>query len=461
MVTCNTIPYAIGGAVSQLESNLELTLANQSDQTSQTLTLTGGTASFVFTSKLASGSKYQIAVKTQPASPKQLCSVSPETGVIGNADISVAVTCQTYHQISGRVLGYKGTGLAVTLSSTSPGFTPPTSSIDASGNYVFSDVLDGTYTITPSTSPSCWAMSPPSIGIAPVWNGVDSTGNNFTATLSPTLKNWCPMATMPTGSAFTSVSGSSASDVWVLTPPYTLSNWTGASWNSVTAANYVDAAPYRRLWVDAPGDVWALGVPMIDHWNGSLVPNLHSPGGPWSGVWGFGTTNIWFVAGSIANWNGSSFSNTNPCDVVHPVGIWGSSESDMWAVGVGACHLSGGSWTTGSAGTTNALNDIWGSWKYDIWAVGVAGTIVHLGAGQWSPSPYSGVTTNKDLNRIWGSGPNVAWAVGAGGTILRWDGSAWTKVPSGTSADLTGVWGSGSKDVWAVGGDTILRWQDQ
>jgi hypothetical protein len=455
VVTCTTVPYAVGVTVSQLRSSVVLTLTNQTDQTSQDLTLSSGMASAQFAYKLASGSKYQIAVKTQPSSPKQQCSVMPGTGVIGNADVTATVTCQSYHQVSGKVIGTQGAAFGVTLTSDASSVSTATT-VDSSGYYSFANVLDGGYTI--SASLTSWVISPQALGVTLTWNGSDGVGLNFTAIKQACVGNWCVMNPMPAGSLFESISGTSASDVWVFTPNFTLSHWNGASWTSAATSNSPSFS-YSRIWADAPGDVWAFGSPMLERWNGSRV-TITGSGGPWSDAWGFSSTDIWFVYNYAMHWNGSSFSTPESLGAYFN-GVWGSDTGDIWAVGPAniARHRTAGSWATVSSGTTNQLGGIWGSAYNDVWAVGAAGTIVHWDGNQWSPSPYSGITTTKGLSRVWGGGKDAVWAVGAGGTIIHWDGTSWTSENSGTSVDLVGLWGAGSNDVWAVGGNTILRRQ--
>jgi len=82
------------------------------------------------------------------------------------------------YTISGTVSGAVASGVSIALSGTASGST----TTDASGNYSFAGLSNGTYTVTPSKAG--YTFSPPNQTV-PV-NGANAPGISFTATLIPT-----------------------------------------------------------------------------------------------------------------------------------------------------------------------------------------------------------------------------------------------------------------------------------
>src|ERR1700752_1994127 len=84
------VTYTIGAQVSGLSgSGLILQLS-----TGGTLPVTANGLS-TFATRLPGGTAYQLSVKTQPSSPRQICSVTSGSGVIAASKVTVAITCQT------------------------------------------------------------------------------------------------------------------------------------------------------------------------------------------------------------------------------------------------------------------------------------------------------------------------------------------------------------------------------
>jgi hypothetical protein len=473
VVTCNTNKYAISGTVSQLRSNLVLTLANQSDHTSQDLNLSSGTSSFQFTNKLPSGSNYLIAIKTQPASPKQLCSVTQGTGVVGSADMSVAVVCQTYHQVSGRVFGAQGLPFGVSLQSDASGVTNSTT-VDASGNYVFADVLDGSYKVTPSLTN--WVTSPVELGASLVWNGTDGAGLNFNAIQSSCDGKWCQMTSVPydTSGFLSFISGSGPDNVWVGMTGIgsnsawkDFAQWDGTSWTTRRCA--VSTLSLEGFSATSATNAWTVGYGgVIVNWNGVswAYKETTNVSAYWHGVWSKGSGDVWAVGeelgsglGKLAHYDGSVWS-WSPVSVTGSIpalnAAW-SIGSEAWVVGNNGTILhwdgTSGSWGPETSGTNSHLLSVWGSSSGDVWAVGNSGTIVHRSGTTWSPTTVG----TSPLRSVWGTGPSDMWAVGSGGTVLHWDGT-WSPLTV-TTKDVQAVWGTGPKDVWISTGNAILRWQ--
>jgi len=104
-------------------------------------------------------------------------------GVYGYAAGSFTVT-GTYvlggstYSISGTVSGATASGVTMNLT----GAATASATTDASGNYTFSNLANGSYTVTPSKSG--YTFSPTSIAVT--LSGANQTGKNFTASASGT-----------------------------------------------------------------------------------------------------------------------------------------------------------------------------------------------------------------------------------------------------------------------------------
>jgi uncharacterized repeat protein (TIGR03803 family) len=104
-----------------------------------------------FATSLASGKSYQVAVKTQPSSPQQACTVANASGTIGAADVTVAITCVTARYTVGvTVSGLLGAGLVLQLNG---GNDLP---ITANGSAAFSVPINSgaSYAVSVRTQPT-------------------------------------------------------------------------------------------------------------------------------------------------------------------------------------------------------------------------------------------------------------------------------------------------------------------
>jgi hypothetical protein len=144
-VTCSTSAYAIGGIVVGLSG------------TGLVLTDNGGDAlpvaangKFTFATKVASGSPFAVAVKTQPSTSGP-CVVSGASGTVGLADVTgVVVNCApgTY-TVGGTVAGLNGT---VVLQDNGGANL----SVNANGTFAFAQ------TLTPGAPYAVTVLTPPS-----------------------------------------------------------------------------------------------------------------------------------------------------------------------------------------------------------------------------------------------------------------------------------------------------------
>lgn len=142
LVDCVTSTFRIGGALSGLRgTGLTLRLQPFDGQRPLNTQFKSPTAdgNYEFPASVEDGTTYEIAIDTQPAGPRQVCSVANDSGAVdgGNVD-SVSVTCTTpTFTVGGTVSGLNGQGLVltnngvdpITISSNGP-FTFPTAQFD-------------------------------------------------------------------------------------------------------------------------------------------------------------------------------------------------------------------------------------------------------------------------------------------------------------------------------------------
>ena len=106
-VSCTTNSFHVQAVVSGLSGN-GLILRNNSEPV-----LANMNGTYTFPSTVLSGSPYAVMIAVQPTTPSQTCTVGANAaGVVGAADISVAVTCVTnLYNVRVTVSGLSGSGL--------------------------------------------------------------------------------------------------------------------------------------------------------------------------------------------------------------------------------------------------------------------------------------------------------------------------------------------------------------
>jgi 6-phosphogluconolactonase (cycloisomerase 2 family) len=88
-VTCTINSYAVGGTVTGLSgTGLVLEVNGGSDLP------VAGDGTFTFAQTLPTGSAYSVTVKSQPSTPRELCTVSDGSGSVASANVSsIAISC--------------------------------------------------------------------------------------------------------------------------------------------------------------------------------------------------------------------------------------------------------------------------------------------------------------------------------------------------------------------------------
>jgi len=145
-VDCATATYTVGGTVLGLVGTGLVLTNNGGNDKSVTGT---GNVPFMFSTAVASGTAFDVQIKTQPSG--QTCSVSGNTGTVGAANItSVVVNCMAgTFTVGGTVSGLQGT---VVLKNNNT----DTATVTANGSFAFPTPLATTtnYSVTVGTNPS-------------------------------------------------------------------------------------------------------------------------------------------------------------------------------------------------------------------------------------------------------------------------------------------------------------------
>jgi 6-phosphogluconolactonase len=93
--------YTIGGSVDGLAGSGLILQDNGANDLA-----IAGNGSFSFPSSVQAGTAYSVAVKTEPSSPAQTCSVANPTGIVGALnETTIVVTCRTLYAVGGVLNG--------------------------------------------------------------------------------------------------------------------------------------------------------------------------------------------------------------------------------------------------------------------------------------------------------------------------------------------------------------------
>lgn len=273
---------------------------------------------------------------------------------------------------------------------------------------------------------------------------------------------WTRVPGSPAGFA---ISGSSASDIWLLatepTPSAgTLMRGDGSTWSPASATG-------TALWVSGPNDV-LVGSQALEHWDGSAWTTYSLQDNRMlEHFWGTSPTDVWGSSDSSAylgHWDGHLW-HFDGDFAAGPLA--GGARGDLWAALFtqlghhsppdanvtfsydATLILASLGFDAGQCGASgHCLHGSWASATDDVWFVGEAGLGLHYDGAMWSVNPLLVSTT---LRGIWGTSRHDVWAVGDAGVLLHFDGVRWSPGPTLTTAALASVWMSGLCDVWAIG----------
>lgn len=260
----------------------------------------------------------------------------------------------------------------------------------------------------------------------------------------------------------TSISGSSADDVWlgsprsIFPPGPGFNHWNGTEWAWVNL--FVSFSGPTDVAAIAPGDAWGVVVGSPYRWNGTDWTGTMVPSSVGS-IWAADATTAWAVgaAGAIARWNGTAWTAvTSPAATATLTDVWGASADDVWIAGeLGGdlLHWNGSTVERVTTGATVSLTRVAGSAGTDVWALG--GSTV----ASWNGTAWSVRTLPFEARGVWAFAPNDVWVGGAGGAHAHWDGSAWTDTSGVSHRQLLAASRSPGGTVWAVGAEgTVMTW---
>jgi hypothetical protein len=258
--------------------------------------------------------------------------------------------------------------------------------------------------------------------------------------------------------------GSRSDDVWAVGLGM-IQHWDGAAWSTVVRRE--DETAFRSVWGSGASDVWVGGSELL-HWDGVAWSSVGLPPGSEGLFNGFslGPDNAWAVSRSPADgyrpatalyhWNGTTWSAVWRPDVEsrsepQVAGIWASSSDDVWVVGFEGDRESslvlrwdGSTWAETLLGG-DGLRDLWGSGRDDVWVVGGEdGVGMHWDGRSWSPQ--------RSGYDVWGTDANNVWMVGESASSDYWNGTTWSSLKAPAPWVGSAVWASSPHDVWVVGG---------
>jgi len=282
------------------------------------------------------------------------------------------------------------------------------------------------------------------------------------------------------GAAFLSVSGTSASDVWIA----------GADDGTGPVLLHFDGHEWQRRATGVKGDLWwvhaasdgtvyfAGASALLLRYRDGTFERLKTPGlgkDVLYGVWAAGPNELYAVGtaagrnGFLWHYDGSEF-RTVPLPETLPVDenrdqpglfkVWGNSRESVWVAGANGTLLHGNA-QDGFALVRKGESEI-------LFTVSARGDhVVAVGGGSSGLLlDGRGVSLHDRtppstplLQGAWIDERDRAWAVGVGGTVLRGGSHGFEVQDTGldfaANDSLHSVWVDPSGGVWAVGGDVL------
>ncbi|HYW32264.1 MAG TPA: Ig-like domain-containing protein [Gemmatimonas sp.] len=444
------------------------------------------------------------------------------TITVTSTPVSVAITQSSVSLSAGQsttlqavVSGNPGTSQTVTWSTSNPAVV----TVSAAG--VVTGVADGSATITATSqadaSKSASVSAVVSSRLVSSWAASRLTGPLYEDVLSIAafsasaafsvnvvgdVYRWDGNAWVLSargsnfGTQFTSVHGSSVSNVIAVGTRGISARFDGSHWTPVTTGtsnNLLD------VFVEPSGTAYASGSNgTIIRFNGSSWSAMNSGSlRSLNGIWSNGSTAVAVgSSGEVLRLVSGSWQQQTVPTSENLYSVSGASASNIVAVGTfgSILRFNGSVWTSVSANGSSAdfyTVDAASNGRYyiasddgvlqldgssvvavntpykprifsisvdvfaNVWASGQRGSVFRSTGG----APFTTVSIAPDLLDVWSTSATNAWIVGEFGFIYRWNGSTWTRQTTPTTATLNTVWGSGPNDAYAAGDDgTMLRW---
>ena len=468
-VSCSPITYSIGGSVTGLLTGRSVVVEdNNTDPT----TVTSNTT-FTFSTKIASGSGYAVAVSTLPVG--QACSVTNGSGTVAAVNVTnVVINCtdNTYN-IGGTVTGLTGTGLVLQneggdnlpLAPTGGSFSYTFGTPTAAGSAYSVTVLDqpagqhctvsnGTGTVAGSAVTNANVNCVNTYSVGGTLSGLtagslvlqDNGGSNLTLTVNGSFSFTTPVAdgstyavtvlTQPAGQNCTVTGGSGTvgtgnvttvsvicAGAWTWMSGATTQGGAGTYGTEYTpSANNTPGARYASVtWTDSAGNLWLLGGAGYDT-NGHNVY--------FNDLWEYSTASGWAWMGGSAGTNVAGVYGTE--GAAAPGNAPGSRSSAVsWTDSSGHLWLFGG-YGYDVSGNLGNLNDLW---EFDptarewTWVGGSTTENAYGAYGTLGSASLSNMPGARNSALSWTDSHGNFWLFGGNG-----------EAQSGTGGSLNDLW---------------------
>ena len=483
--------YTIGGTVSGLTGTGLVLQDNGGDNLS-----VSADGAFTFATQIASGSKYNVTVLTQPSGPAQSCAVTGGSATVSANVTNVQVACVNAYTIGGSISGLTGAGLVLqdnggdNLSVTANGGFTFVTPVGSGGRYTVTVltqptaqncvVTGGAATVTANVTNvqvTCTDVATYSIGgtvsnligkgLVLQNNGGDNLSITaegaftFAAQIASGSKYKVTVLDQPTGPTETcSVSSGSGTATANVTSVVISCNSTPNEWTWVNGsdsanqkgtygalgiadpANVPGSRGAAASWTDASGNLWLFGGYGLDS-NGIT----------------FDLNDLWEYSAGEWTWiGGSNFFGQNgtygTLGTAAPGNIPGARElAARWVDSSGNFWLFGG-WGADSNGHIYVLNDLWeysaGQWTWmsgaDIYGQqGTYGTLGTAAPGNVPGAREYPVTWIDSTGNLWlfgGWGEDSTSTTGALNDLWMFSAGEWTWMGGSNLANQTGTYGT-------------------
>jgi N-acetylneuraminic acid mutarotase len=493
-VSCSAAYYSIGGSVAGLLSGRSIVLEDNSTNP----TTVSSNTTFTFSTQVASGSDYAVAVSTLPVG--QSCSVTNGSGTIAAGNVTnVVINCtDNTYDIGGTVTGLTGSGLVLQdeggdnlpLAPNGGPFSYTFATPIAAGSPYHVTVLDqpagqycrvsnptGTVAGSAVTNANVNCVNTYSVGgtLSGLTSGslvlADNGGNDLTLTVdgpfsfTTQIADGSPYAvtvvSQPAGQDCTVTGASGTVGAGNVT---TVSVICAGAWTWMSGATLQGAAgtygalytpsvsntPGARYasvtWTDSAGNLWLFGGAGYDGGGHNVYFN---------DVWEYSTTGGWAWMGGSATTNLAGIYGTQ--GTTAPANAPGSRSSAVsWTDSSGNLWLFGG-YGYDVNGTLGNLNDLWElnptthEWTWvggsnTENAYGLYGTLGSASLSNMPGARNSALSWTDSSGNFWLFGGNGEAQSGTGGSLNDlWEFNpthGWTWVSGSNGLDQVGSYGT-------------------
>jgi N-acetylneuraminic acid mutarotase len=468
-VTCTANDYSIGGSVTGLLSGRSVVLEDNSTNS----TTVSSNTTFTFSTEIASGSGYAVAISTSPVG--QSCSVANGSGTVAASNVTnVVIDCtDNTYDIGGTVTGLTGTGLvlqdnggdnlplapgggpfAYTFGTPIAAGSPYAVTVLSQPTGQYCTVSNDTGTVAGSavTNANVNCVNTYSVGgtLSGLTTGSlvleDNGGSNLTLTVNGAFAFATPVAqgstydvtvlTQPAGQDCTVTGGSGTVGAGGVTTVSVICagawTWMSGATTQGSAGTYgteyapsLSNSPGARYagitWTDSAGNLWLFGGAGYDGNGHNVYFNdlwEFRVGSGWAWMGGSASTNVWGVYGT----QGTAAPGNTPGSRSSAVS-WTDSAGNLWLFG---------GYGYDANGDLGNLNDLWEfnptsrEWTF------IGGSAIQNGYGQY------GTLGSASLNNIPGARNSAVSFTDSSGNFWLFGGIGYGQ--SGTDGQLNDLW---------------------